>query len=208
MAADLLPATLGFLTDAAHLLVSASPEMSAHLMSQRNSLMFHNGLDQSDVSRQHVCGCCGHIMIFGHGDQLKIESSKTARKKRTSGNQKTTKASPLPSRRGCLKTLTCSKCGRYTKVNLPPPTGIPKRRSTQAARVTVADPTAMAPSRAAGAPMGVTALSSESAKPSANASSKKRAKNRKQGLQALLQQSSSSKPQAGHGLSLADFMQN
>jgi hypothetical protein len=53
-----------------------------------------------------------------------------------------------------------------------------------------------------------TVASNESGKLSANASSKKRAKNRKQGLQALLQQSSSSRPQVGLGLSLADFMQH
>ncbi|KAI0534789.1 hypothetical protein GGR58DRAFT_515871 [Xylaria digitata] len=226
MAADPLPATLSFLTDAAHLLVSASPETSAHLMSQRNALMFNNDLNQSDVQRQHVCGCCGHIMIAGWGDVLKMDSSKTARNKRRAGGKQKDKQdkqkAKVPPRGGCRKTLTCSKCGRYTPIILPPPARHPKRRPGQISRSTsmkasVAGATSTSisasasasatVSRAASAPM-VVASSSEFTKVSANASSKKRAKNRKQGLQALLQQSSSSKSQAGLGLSLADFMQN
>ncbi|RYC57146.1 hypothetical protein CHU98_g9067 [Xylaria longipes] len=208
MAADPLPATLSFLTDAAHLLVSASPETSAHLMSQRNSLMFNSDLIQPDVQRQHVCGCCGHIMIAGLGDVLKMDSRKTARKKRGSGG-KQRKVEVLPSRSGCRKTLTCSKCGRYTKINLPAPARISRRRSKHTPRpTTTADATIPPTCRFASAP-SVVASSSEPAKMSANANSKKRAKNRKQGLQALLQQqSSNSKSQAGLGLSLADFMQN
>ncbi|KAI1826847.1 hypothetical protein F4861DRAFT_17652 [Xylaria intraflava] len=213
MAADPLPATLGFLTDAAHLLISTSPETSAHLISQRNSLMFNNDLDQPDVQRQHACGCCGHIMIAGRGDLLKIGNNKTTRKKkRSSGTRKTATASSkvsLPPRRGCRKILTCGKCGRYTKIHLPPPASIPKRRFKQTSRTTTntgaTQPTSATLSKTSGLPIG--AASSEPAKTSANASSKKRAKNRKQGLQALLQQSSSSKSQAGLGLSLADFMQ-
>ncbi|KAH8157226.1 hypothetical protein CIB48_g11022 [Xylaria polymorpha] len=212
MAADPLPAILSFLTDAAHLLVSASPETSAHLMSQRNSLMFNNDLDQPDVQRQHACGCCGHIMFFGLGDVLKMDSRKTARKKRRSSS-KQQKVEEVPPRNGCRKTLTCRKCGRYTKSSLPPPARISGRHSKYTPRPLLTAGTANAPitttiSRSAMAP-NVVASSSEPAKISANASSKKRAKNRKQGLQALLQQqSSNSKSQAGLGLSLADFMQN
>ncbi|KAI1165936.1 hypothetical protein F5B18DRAFT_649332 [Nemania serpens] len=120
MSADPLPATLSFLTDAAHLLLLASPETSAHLMSQRNSLMFNSGLDQSDVQRQHACGCCGHIMIAGHGDSFKMESGKMARRKKTAPSKKR-KAEEGPPRSGCRKTLTCGKCGRYTRIQLPPP---------------------------------------------------------------------------------------
>ncbi|KAI0452934.1 hypothetical protein F5B21DRAFT_317930 [Xylaria acuta] len=210
MAADPLPATLSFLTDAAHLLVSASPETSAHLMSQRNSLMFHSDLDQPDVQRQHVCGCCGHIMIVGLGDVLRMDSKKVARKKRRSRSTQQ-KAEAAPPRNGCRKTLTCSKCGRYTKISLPPPAHISRRRSKPTPRPTMTAGAANAAipttSRSAGA--SVVASSSEPAKISANASSKQRAKNRKQGLQTLLQQqSSNSRSQAGLGLSLADFMQN
>ncbi|KAI0469201.1 hypothetical protein F4859DRAFT_137382 [Xylaria cf. heliscus] len=220
MTSDTLPATLSFLTDAAHLLISTSPNTSAHLMSQRNSLMFNNDLDQPDVQRQHVCGCCGHIMIAGLGDVLKMESRKTVRKKqRPGGKRQKMKMEEVPSGSGsgCRKTLTCRKCGRYTKINLPPPARISRRRSKHTPRPSMnagaTDGLVAATPRSAGgssvAAAAAAASSSEPAKISANASSKKRAKNRKQGLQALLQQqSSNSKSQTGFGLSLADFMQH
>ncbi|KAI1305423.1 hypothetical protein F5Y03DRAFT_151627 [Xylaria venustula] len=206
MTDDPLPATLSFLTDAAHLVLSVSSETSAHLMSRRNLLMFNNELHQSDVQRQHVCGCCGHIMIAGRGDVLKWDSSKTCHntKKRRGRKEKTAAVAP---KSGCRKTWTCRMCGRYTTIDLPsPPSRTPLRRFRQ---------TTKSISSTTSSSAGITALSSkstdtpiaESTKVSANASSKKRAKNRKQGLQALLQQSSSSKPQSGLGLSLADFMQ-
>ncbi|KAI1275924.1 hypothetical protein F5Y07DRAFT_162095 [Xylaria sp. FL0933] len=215
MTADPLPATLSFLTDAAHLLSSASPQTSAHLMSQRNSLMFENGLDQSDVQRQRVCGCCGHIMIAGRdGDELAMESSKTRHPKRRRGNkQKTASASsssPSPSsaKGGCRKTWNCGNCGRYTTIKLPPPDRIPRRRFKQmtSRSTTIAGRVVNVPSSAITAT--TTSITEPTTRVSANASSKKRAKNRKQGLQALLQQSSSSKSQSGLGLSLSDFMQN
>ncbi|KAI0113652.1 hypothetical protein GGR51DRAFT_19821 [Nemania sp. FL0031] len=209
MATDHVPSTLSFLTDAAHLLALASPETSAHLMSQRNSFMFNNNLDQPDVQRQRVCGCCGHIMIAGHSDLFSIDSSKTARRKKSSSSNQ--KAKEMPPRSGCQKTLTCGKCGRYTKIQLPAPARIPKRRSNQTSKalpmIAAGASETTASSRSTSVPRA-TASFSEPTKISANASSKKRAKNRKQGLQALLQQSSNSKPQAGLGLSLADFMQN
>ncbi|KAI0907343.1 hypothetical protein F4823DRAFT_626402 [Ustulina deusta] len=209
MAADSLPATLGFLTDAAHLLVSGSPETSAHLMSRRNSLMLNNHLDQPDVQRQRVCGCCGHIMVAGRGDVLSMESRKTCGNRR-----RKKKADNISPRSGCRKTLTCGKCGRSTTINFPPPACVPRRRFKQPSKAAHAassststtTPTALA-SKSASTRM-VVASSGESARVSASASSKKRAKNRKQGLQALLQQSSTSQSQPGLGLSLADFMQN
>ncbi|KAI1358390.1 hypothetical protein F5Y08DRAFT_116806 [Xylaria arbuscula] len=227
MAADTLPATLGFLTDAAHLLVSAAPETSAHLMTRRNSLMFDTELGQSDVQRQHVCGCCGHIMIAGHGDELKIDSIKSCRKKRRASHKQLKKGSISSLNTGCRKTWTCGMCGWYTTISLPPPARVPKRRFKQALRPSTTSKMAgvvemMSSSTSSatattktikqapqvGSSQTATAPSGETAKASANASSKKRAKNRKQGLQALLQQSSSSKSQSGLGLSLADFMQN
>ncbi|KAI0602356.1 hypothetical protein F4775DRAFT_237381 [Biscogniauxia sp. FL1348] len=219
MATDTLPSSLHFLTDAAHLLATTAPETSAHLMSQRNSLMFENQLHQSDVQRQHVCGCCGHIMIMGQGDVLKLETGRALRKKRklAKGSVKRDVSTSTSSRHGCRKVITCGMCSRYTKINLPPATpvsrGRPKKQQQKQASqpmVTVVDtPSSLssiiqshANSPASSAPEAPLT----NAKTSANANSKKRAKSRKQGLQALLQQSASSKPQLGFGLSMADFM--
>ncbi|GAP83911.1 putative RNAse P Rpr2 Rpp21 SNM1 subunit domain-containing protein [Rosellinia necatrix] len=228
MAADHIPATLSFLTDAGHLLALASPETSAYLMSQRNAFMFNTDLDQPDVQRQHVCGCCGHIMIFGHGDEFRMTSGKTIRKPvsscRTAKAKAKANAKAASPGSGCRKILTCNKCGRYTKIGLPAPARIPKRRFKKTLRTTLGPPNRIMAGGSADSPpqppppppppasrypsaLIATPSSNDAAKASANASSKKRAKNRKQGLQALLQQSNS-KAQAGLGLSLADFMQN
>ncbi|KAI0479125.1 hypothetical protein GGR56DRAFT_363219 [Xylariaceae sp. FL0804] len=193
MATDPLPARLAFLTDAAHLLAETSPQTSAHLMSQRNSMLFDNDIPQSEIQRQHVCGSCGHIMIPGRGDLLKIETKKDTRRRR--GSQKHSARKESPSRRACQKRLDCGLCGRYTLVSLPPPAAIVRRRPKQPSQ-----------SLSAASIPPVAGPPPEPAKPSANASSKKRAKSRRQGLQALLEQSSSSRPRVDLGLSLADFM--
>ncbi|CAJ2511321.1 Uu.00g069460.m01.CDS01 [Anthostomella pinea] len=199
MADDLTPASLRFLSDAAHLLATSAPQTSAHLMIQRNSLMFSHDIPQSDAQRQHVCGSCGHIMISGQVDVLDIESDEARRKKIASQGKSVKKDEP---RKGCRKRVTCGSCGSYTKINLPPANAITRRRLKQSSRfAAVANtPSISTPSNHSPAPP------LEVARPSANASSKKRAKNRKQGLQALLQQSSNAKPSVGLGLSLADFM--
>ncbi|KAI1869173.1 uncharacterized protein JN550_005803 [Neoarthrinium moseri] len=201
MASDTLAASLGFLTDAAHLLSATAPEASAHLMSRRNALMFENDLPLPEKQRQHACGCCGHILVPGKGDTLKLEAANAARKQQKPSPGQGTKAQPrkqqqAPSVTGTHKILTCSRCGRYTKMPVPAAPRVsrvrPKRRRV--------------PTEVAAPVFPPPLLNPEPTKASANASSKKRAKNRKQGLQALLQQSQSSSPKMGLGLSLTDFM--
>ncbi|KAI1323510.1 hypothetical protein F5Y16DRAFT_344836 [Xylariaceae sp. FL0255] len=204
---DILPTTLSFLTNAAHLLISASPATSAQLMSQRNSLMFNNNIELSDVQRQHVCGSCGHIMVPGQGDVLKLEAARVVKKMKQTGknaqqNKQKAKAQP---KKGCQKTCICSNCGHYTKINLPPPpSAVPMRKRRAKQMLARGSDNAASSTIRSGLP--ATTVTSEPTKSSANASSKKRAKNRKQGLQALLQQSN--KPSQGLGLSLSDFMKS
>ncbi|KAI4870559.1 hypothetical protein F4820DRAFT_217660 [Hypoxylon rubiginosum] len=198
MANDVLPQSLGFLTDAAHLLIKTAPETSACLMARQSSLMFNNALERSDVQKQHVCSACGHIMIPGQGAELKLETDKTVRKRRRSKKTNTSKSIGEKNNLaiGCRKRYTCGMCNRYTDIPIPPAAPISRRRpiKPQPSSLGVTRPKTAAPL-------------SEPSKASANASSKKRAKNRKQGLQALLQQAqSTSKPQNGLGLSLSDFM--
>lgn len=194
MATDTLSPTLHFLTDAAHLLAQTAPETSAHLMSQRGALMFHNDLTLSDVQRQHVCGSCGHIMVPGNADLLKLESNKAQRRKRK--GKAIAGRADAQKKTGLRKTLTCGMCGRYTQITLPPAPPIVRRTKRTKANGASSLPVEQPPATAAPAPAP--------AKPSANASSKKRAKNRKQGLQALLQSQAASGPKVG--LSLSDFM--
>ncbi|KAI1780897.1 hypothetical protein F4818DRAFT_19937 [Hypoxylon cercidicola] len=199
MANDTLSQSLSFLTDAAHLLIKNAPETSAYLMARRSSLMFNNDLEQSDLQKQHVCNACGHIMIPGQGSELKLETDKAIRKRRSSKKTNTSKSLGEKNNFavGCRKRFTCGMCGRHTNVPIPLAAPISRRRPNrplQTSSLSAARPNTAAPI-------------SDSGKVSANASSKKRAKNRKQGLQALLQQAqSASKPQSGLGLSLSDFM--
>ncbi|KAI0130355.1 hypothetical protein BJ170DRAFT_681808 [Xylariales sp. AK1849] len=193
MANDVLVSSLNFMTDAAHLLATTTPEVSAHLMSQRNALMFHNNLEQSDIQRQHVCGSCGHIMILRKESILKLEKEKSTRKRRK-GKHVRTEQNPLPVR--TQKQLTCGMCGRFTQIAVPPAPPITRRVKGRTTKISVAQ------SLSPAAPSSTV----EPTKTSANASSKKRAKNRKQGLQALLQQSQTSSSKVGFGLGLTDFV--
>jgi len=200
---DILPATLDFLTDAGHLLAFSAPETSAYLMSQRNGLLFENEVPQTDIQRMHVCTCCGNILLPGHGTELKLEHRKAVQKRRSANGKSKQQQQQRPddkSRTGPAKILTCGHCARTTKVQFPAPARV-SRRARNAPKAV--------PSAAGKACASTAAQPAQNAPPppkaTANASSKKRAKSRKVGLQALLDQQSS-KSKSGLGLSLADFM--
>lgn len=184
MALSELPGTIEYLTDAAHLLQTSAPQISAHLMSQRGSLLSTYAVSISDVQRQHVCGACGHIMIPDQATSLKMETSKVIRKRKGKKPAATGEKVKIeePTR---TKVLQCGKCQRTTKTQLSNPA--PAKRQKAVIKPTTKKTTA---------PF-------EPPKATANASSKKRAKNRKAGLQALL---SGQQQQAANPLSLSHFM--
>jgi hypothetical protein len=202
-----LTTTLGFLTDAGHLLATAAPETSAYVMSQRNGLMLEHDMALTDKQRQHVCSCCGHIMLLGQGSELQVKAGQRASQKpRSTRVPKGNRAQRLPSRPqletcpGPTKAITCGHCGRLTNVQLPAPARISRRKVRVEKATTKASEKATSVSSAA--------QEVPSQKTTSNASSKKRAKSRKAGLQALLDQSNASRNSGpGLGLSLADFMQ-
>ncbi|KAF5719684.1 hypothetical protein FGLOB1_1056 [Fusarium globosum] len=186
MAVSELPGTIDFLTDAAHLLRATAPETSAHLMSQRGHLLQQHGVTLSDFQRQHVCGGCGIIMIPGQEATLKLDARKSlqrkkAKSKKPSGNS-TLKATE--DHQGPCKILHCDNCQRDTRIVMPPPGPAVRRKTAQSKVKKVSTPI-------------------EQPKQTSNASSKKRAKNRKAGLQALL---SGQKQQTTNPLSLSHFM--
>lgn len=207
-----------FLNDAAHLLSHSSPETSAFLMRRRNELLVENDIPISDTQRQHICSACGHIMIPGchQQDTLKIETEKESKslwpKKRTSKTSSSraaqlqttstpTAAPPAPAARampgGICKVMTCGSCSKKTRLKLEGPKRISRVRKANLESKALLDGRKLQQDPA------------EPVKPSssANASSKKRAKNRKAGLQALLdQKKSSASSSGGFGLSLSDFM--
>jgi hypothetical protein len=168
---------INYLTDAAHMLRNAAPETSAHLLSQRAALLYAHDMAPSDPQRQHVCAACGHIMIPGEATELKLES---LRSKRTVKKKTQSSASDKTAKPG-----SASLCARVTRIPLPAPEAVTRRKVTKSKS------------------QNATANNEIQKPATANASSKKRAKNRKAGLQALLsgQQQRQSNP-----LSLASFM--
>lgn len=204
---------LQFLTDAAHLLSASSPETSAFLMSRRTALLIDHDVPISEHQRQHVCSSCGHIMIPGQGTQLKIgadRASKTRTRTRTrTGKQPKAKGTPAAAagssqRPQVSKVLTCGKCSRHTKLQLPAPKPLKPLRARAGNKKVDQQRALLADKR----PAVTAATPTEPARLSANASSKKRAKNRKAGLQALLDQRSgqTSSASSGFGLSFSDFL--
>ncbi|KAM0253173.1 hypothetical protein ACHAP5_000643 [Fusarium lateritium] len=162
MAVSELPGTIDFLTDAAHLLRATAPETSAHLMSHRGQLLQQYGISVSDLQRQHTCGGCGLIMIPGQEATLKIDARRSIRKK-TKGAKSGTSSTPknTPATEGPCKTFHCDNCQRDTKISLPAPGPAVRRKAVQAKVKKVSAPVVEQP------------------KQTTNATSKKRAKNRK-----------------------------
>lgn len=197
--------TLKFLTDAGHLLAFTAPETSAYILRQRNDLMFEHEIPLPEVQRQHVCTACGKILAFGEGSDLVFKKNKKAvikKKQQTPPAPKVEKAKKQePRSSGPTKRIECGHCSSTIEIKLPAPAPIIRRTVKPAHKVSKTTAPGAAPS------LPKTSGSHEttsSQKPASNANSKKRARSRKAGLQALLEQSKNSRPSPG--LSLADFM--
>lgn len=184
MASEQASLTIDFLNDAAHLLRETLPETSAHLMSERAQMQAKQGISPPDLQRQHVCAACGHIMVPGEGTKLALESRRKTRK-RKNGAKAATVASSTAATAGPMMVITCGHCHTNTNIRLPAPDQPFRPKSNR--KAVVPKP----------------ATQEKSTPTTANASSKKRAKNRKAGLQALLSQ----QKQPPSSLSLANFMQ-
>ncbi|KEY66957.1 hypothetical protein S7711_05077 [Stachybotrys chartarum IBT 7711] len=173
------PEALAYLHDAAHLLRSLAPETSAHLMSVRNRLSSHQGVAMADVQRQQVCAICGHIIVPGLGSIVQLQGRRSRTRPR--GRDKEQQSVSVSS--GPMKTVTCGLCNRKTSTSVGAPGPAPGRGAHKVKKEKKPD-------------------QAQTPKMTVNASSKKRAKNRKAGLQALL----SGQQQTASPLSLADFM--
>ncbi|KAF5004633.1 hypothetical protein FDECE_8871 [Fusarium decemcellulare] len=186
MAVSEIPGTFEFLTNAAHLLRMTAPETSAHLMSHRDNLLSQHRIPLSDLQRQQVCGGCGLIRIPGEETSLRFDTRKNIRRK-TKREKSTTISAPKLTQelQGPCKVFHCRNCYQDTKIPMPAPGPAIRHKAAKPSKVKKPATTLEAP------------------KPTANATSKKRAKNRKAGLQALL---SGQKQQAANPLSLAHFM--
>lgn len=189
MAIEDLPGTADFLTNAAHLLRVTAPVTSAHLMSHRNQLLYEHKASPSDIQRQRACGGCGTIHLPPIDCKtIKHEPDKSLRRRKPtsakgSRSRSSTPGAKPPATAESYRLICCSRCERETRIALPTPGPAVRHKAKVPAKVK--KPTA------------------EALKPTTNATSKKRAKNRKVGLQALL---GGQQKQASNPLSLANFM--
>ncbi|KAK4181158.1 hypothetical protein QBC36DRAFT_342383 [Triangularia setosa] len=197
---------LKFLTDAGHLLAFTAPEISAYIFRQRNDLMFEHEIPLPEVQRQHVCTACGNILAFGKGSDLVFKKNKKTvikKKQQTPPAPKVEKGKRQePRSSGPTKHIVCGYCSSQIEVKLSAPTPIVRRAVKPAQKIFKTVVPGVTPSLPKTSASHEATTSSQ--KPTSNANSKKRAKSRKAGLQALLEQSKNSRPSPG--LSLADFM--
>ncbi|KAK4198488.1 hypothetical protein QBC40DRAFT_178511 [Triangularia verruculosa] len=200
--------TLKFLTDAGHLLAFAAPETSAYILRQRNDLMFAHEIPLPEVQRQHACTACGHILALGEDSKLVFKKhkkpviNKKQRQQPSPASRVETGKRQEPRSYGPTKRIECGLCSSQTEVKLPAPTPIVRRTVKPAHKIS--KPTAPGAAPSLPKTSGPLETTTNSQRPTSNSNSKKRAKSRKAGLQALLEQSKNSRPSPG--LSLADFM--
>ena len=195
----ILDARLRFLHQSAHLLATTAPSTSAHLMLERHTLAGYNGKSQSKASSKGYCLACGTIMITGQTSKTEIfdpnvvlsSLSKTRKKRRRKllGLDKQVKTK-------------CLICHRATTVPLPNV----QKAGTETGTSLLS--TGIVPPQNASASVQVKA-SSDMMPTTANNSSKKRAKVRQGGLQAMLERSKAMKSRSsGFDLDLMDFMKD
>ena len=183
-----LSARLRYLNNSAHLLASTAPETSKFLMLQCNALMFDSEIEQSDSRRQQVCGACGSVMKVGWEASVRLETQRPRRKRK--GTAK------MPERRQEMA-YSCAACSRTTRIRAKA-IDLRKQAITQKA-----------------APIPTTSQNSTSSLPNGSTSgphtatlnSKRRAKRKNGGLEALLANKKAADARSsGFGLDLMDFM--
>ena len=191
MAATPIQEATPFLADAAHLLKTSAPETSAHLMLHCTTLLRRNGIPLSSTHLQQYCGTCGEIMVPGHdAATVQLERSRAGSKRKPKADPVQRRAASQPAAPISKKQITCGRCHRKTTIKL--------EQSTKAHRQQRQRPKPTINSLPSASPQDTPALKNKE-----NASSKKRAKNRKAGLQSLL---AAGQNQKSKSLSLSDFM--
>ncbi|KAF7950119.1 hypothetical protein EAE96_007417 [Botrytis aclada] len=194
MMADLeLTARLRYLNEAAHFLVTSAPTTSKYLVSQCNSLMFNHEIEQPDLSKRGSCSACGTIMILGSVGKLEVTSQRLKKKPIRKGARGTSSVKKA-------MIYTCGSCNKMTRHRLDPAPAVSRAKNGAVQHGAVSKPGSL--------PAQNLTTTNTMGTPSTNASSKKRAKNRKLGgLGALLaKQKASQTGSSGFGLDLMDLM--
>ncbi|KAL3479305.1 hypothetical protein BJX99DRAFT_76328 [Aspergillus californicus] len=180
---------LSFLKDSASFLSSTSPSTAAYLMSVHNSICHEEHKPLNQRLHDTFCGACG--------SPRKSEWTKTVSIKKKNHKRVTSSLAQGQQAADGATVYKCTRCRRRTISHSRNPS---KPRSTA---VSIVNPRPSAPT-------ATTALPDQASvsKTADNASSKKRAKARKQGgLQALLA-AKQSRTESSPSLDLFDFLQN
>lgn len=211
-----LSTRLKYLDEAAHVLALASPETSSFLESQYSYLVAENDLTPPDSRKKDVCGACGTILIPGLSCTITQETNLPLGPKKKGSNveKRTASKDNIPKK---MKIYSCSRCSSKTRLpiqstkarmNAPKPAKASTAASSTTTVAASAQPTEAKSSAATNAAVPVSAPPNP-APAAANASSKKRAKARKGGLQALLANSKKDTGSSkGFGLDLMDLMRS
>ncbi|OAL50341.1 hypothetical protein IQ07DRAFT_599478 [Pyrenochaeta sp. DS3sAY3a] len=181
-------ARAAFLQEAAQLLAVSSPSISAALGSARGRLIEDADLQiapkEYEAFRRECCGACGSLMIPGWSCQVSVQSQHTRRGNKPKG---TTKRSVNADK----KTIyACLRCHRETILEIPqrPAHRVKDSKAhTDAKSIPI-----LREARSTEEPAKVTK--------SINATSKQRQKDRKGGLQAMLDKSKAQNTQSGFDL--------
>ena len=202
MASPDLTARLRYLNDSAHLLATTAPATSKYLMSQRNSLMFDNGIDRSDPHRRDACGACGTIVILGWDG--KIETRRQGGSRGKSGKAVTNLPKPI--------VYMCESCGRKTQLNISTsPSSVldPKPISLLHTKHTLNTTQASnhSSSGLSNSQIKSQPITTSSCIPSETSTKKKRTKTRNQGgLGAIIARQKATESRGLSGFDLLDFM--
>lgn len=181
---------LNFLKDTASSLSSSSPSTAAHLLAGHNHILHNDFKSLNQRHQEYCCGACGTIRSPETSKTIQIKKKKS---KRTGVS---------------TDGATIYKCLRCHRRTVKPVRKEPVRSKVPPKPMT----TTVEPSVSTTAPSADKTVSEQSAsepasKTAENASSKKRAKARKQGgLQALLASKQQSQS-ASSSLDLFDFLQ-
>lgn len=187
---------LNFLRDSAHSLHLSSPSTAAYLLGTHNQILHEHSKPLNQRQKDTFCGACGTIRDSQSTRDIQVREKGTSRlsSKNISGGRATVYKCPRCSRR-TVKPL------RKTPILYNPhilTTGTSAVPVVPSSSSTTEAPAAQTPPQLAPEDRGKVSKTAE------NASSKKRAKARKQGgLQALL----ASKQQSQPSLDLFDFLQ-
>ena len=203
----MLNARLKFLDNSAHLYSTFAPATSAHLILERITVA---GNDENTPSKRATanvaCIACGTIRIPGRTSRTTIvdpTKSKEVSPKRKK-NRQSTETGKRPAEKQVV--VECLTCRRKTKTPLQTSQEhrVSRQRDSNAAATSGTTSTRSTLSSA----LAVGNLAPVSQKPvSANSSSKKRAKSRKQGgLQAMLEKSKRTGSSSSPVLDLMDLM--